>query len=448
MEARPAKPSNLELLLATVLRLFAKVEPAEAVTAVVMTFIVFLLLTAYYLLKVAREPLILTQGGAEVKQYASAGQALLLVVVVRAYSEVARRVGRMKLLTIVYLFFVSNLVVFAALARTPLHIGVAFFLWVGIFNYTAIAQFWAFAADIYTPEQGKRLFAILGIGSSVGAFTGSYIAGALARFGPEALMTTAAVLLVVCVALLGWVDRRAGSHGKSAAEPKKEEPLSAENPFRLLLRDRYLLLIAALTFLLNWVNFSGEYILDRTLLASPEAQATGRAAHQFIGEFKANYLLWVNILSMGLQFFAVSRIVGRLGVRYALLFMPVVSLCGYALVIVAPMLSLIRLVKIAENGLDYSVQNTARQALYLVTSRLEKYVGKITVDTLLVRLGDVFSAGVVWMGTRAGLPTSGFATISVVLVVLWMICAFAIGVEHARRTNEGEETIAREPVPS
>ena len=444
-----APPSNLDRRLARVLRLFAKVEPREAVTALVMTLIVFLLLTAYYLLKVAREPLILTHGGAEVKQYAAAGQALLLVVVVRAYSEVARRVGRMKLLAIVYLFFVSNLVVFAALARTPLHIGVGFFLWVGVFNYTAVAQFWAFAADIYTPEQGKRLFAILGIGSSVGAVAGSYIAGALVRFGPQALMSGAAVLLVVCVVLIAWVERRAGAYGReSAGEPKKEEPFAAESPFHLLVRDRYLLLIAALTLLLNWVNSSGEYILDRTLLASPEANVPGVAAHHFIGEFKAHYLQWVNIFSVTLQLFAVSRIVGRLGVRNALLFMPVVSLCGYALVIVAPVLSLIRLVKIAENSLDYSVQNTARQALYLVTSRVEKYVGKTTVDTLMVRLGDVFSACVVWMGSRAGLPTSGFATISVVLVVLWMACAFGIGVENARRTNEGEEMVAREPVPS
>jgi AAA family ATP:ADP antiporter len=93
------------------------------------------------------------------------------------------------------------------------------------------------------------------------------------------------------------------------------------------------------------------------------------------------------------------------------------------------------------------VQNTARQALYLVTSRVEKYVGKTTVDTLMVRLGDVFSAGVVWLGTGAGLPTAGFATISVVLIAVWIGCAFAIGTENERRAGEGEELIALEPAP-
>jgi AAA family ATP:ADP antiporter len=431
-----APPPVFERQLARLLRPFAKVEPQEAVSALVMTLIVFLLLTAYYLLKVAREPLILMQGGAEVKSYASAGQALILVGVVRAYSEVARRVGRMKLLAIVYLFFVSNLVLFAALARTPLHIGIAFFLWVGVFNYTAIAQFWAFAADIYSPEQGKRLFAILGIGSSVGAVAGSYIAGALVPFGPQVLMAGAATLLVVCVLLIAWVEKRTVAHG-TTKEADKEKPLSGETPFRLLLSNRYLLLIAALTLLLNWVNSNGEYILDRTLLASPEAHAPGVNTSHFVGVFKAHYLLWVNVFSVFLQLFVVSRIVGRLGVRNALLFLPGVAFFGYTLVIVAPVLAAIRLVKIGENSLDYSVQNTARQALYLVTSRVEKYVGKTTVDTLLVRMGDVLSAAVVWLGARAGLPTAGIAMISLVLIALWIGCVFAIGAENERRTSEG-----------
>src|SRR5262249_9562020 len=145
-----------------------------------------------YLLKTAREPLILLHGGAEVKSYAAAGQSVLLVVVARAYSAIARRAGRLRLLAIIYLFFASNLVVFAALARAGVSIGVPFYLWVGVFNLTAIAQFWSFAADVYTPEQGKRLFAILGIGGSVGAVAGGRFAKQLVALGPAGLMLGAA----------------------------------------------------------------------------------------------------------------------------------------------------------------------------------------------------------------------------------------------------------------
>src|SRR5688572_27408946 len=117
--------------LARFLRPFSRVEPGEVALVGVMTLTAFLLLTAYYLLKTVREPLILLQGGAEVKLYARAGQAVIMAVFVHFYGELARRVGRTKLLLIVFSFFISNLAVFALLARTDISIGLAFFLWVG-----------------------------------------------------------------------------------------------------------------------------------------------------------------------------------------------------------------------------------------------------------------------------------------------------------------------------
>ncbi len=449
----PAPPTTTQRVLAQLLRPFARIEPEEAVGAVVLSAIVFLLLTAYYLLKTAREPLILLHGGAEVKSYAAAGQAALLVLVVRVYSSVAKRVGRVRLLSVVYLFFASNLVVFAALAAANVAIGVPFFLWVGVFNYTSIAQFWAFAADSYTPEKGSRVFAVLGIGSSLGAVVGARIARDLIRLGPQALMMLAAVILVGCVGLLVWVDRRLsvpGTRGKGdVTGPERSAPLTGETPWGLLRRDRYLLLIAGLTLVLNWVNATGEYILDRSLLAAVHDNGLhGPAASAFIGSFKAQYFAWINAAGILLQLFAVSRILARLGVKNALLFQPTVSLIGYALVAFSPMLSLIRLVKVGENSIDYSLQNTARQTLYLVTSRVEKYVGKTTVDTLFVRLGDVLSACVVAGGVLVAATPRAFAALNVVLVSVWVVLVFAVGRENARRTGEGEARVALEPLPS
>ncbi|HEY2517217.1 MAG TPA: Npt1/Npt2 family nucleotide transporter [Polyangiaceae bacterium] len=432
-------PSKGTRLLSFFLRPFAKVEPGEALSTVALTLTVFLLLTAYYLLKTAREPLILLHGGAEVKSYAAAGQAALLLVVVRLYGEVATRVGRLKLLTIVYLFFVSNLLIFAACARAGLDIGVPFFLWVGVFNYTAIAQFWAFAADMYGPEQGKRLFPILGIGSSVGAVAGARIAKSMVSLGPPAMMVLAGLILVVCVAMFAWVDRTAEKPVRAAAgEEKPEEPLAPESPFHLVLRDRYLLLVAGLTLVLNWCNANGEYILDRTLLASvSEAQAHGMTPEKFVGAFKAEYFAWVSVAGVVVQMFLVSRILTRFGVRNALLVMPIVTFTGYTLVLFAPVLALIRVAKVAENSLDYSLQNTARQALYLVTSRAEKYAGKTLVDTFVVRAGDMLSAGVVLLGSRIGVSTQTFAALNLVLVTVWIVSIFAIGKENDRRAAEG-----------
>jgi len=430
--------SKTDRALAALLRPFAKVEAGEAVTASVLTLTVFLLLTAYYLLKTAREPLILVlHNGAELKSYASAGQAILLLGFVQVYGVIAKRLGRMRLLLSVYGFFASNLVIFALLARTSLPIAIPFYLWVGVYNYTTIAQFWAFASDVYRPEQGKRLFAVLGIGSSVGAVVGAQVARALVPYGPQALMAGAAALLLTCSALLFWVNSRIETPNSAAessrVELPEEKPLSRESAFALLLKDKYLLLIAALTLLINWVNSNGEYILDHTLTAVVGA---GPDAGRIIGQFKADYFSWVNLVGVLLQLFAVSRILEKLGVRAALFFMPIVAFGGYTVMLLAPVLSLIRVAKVAENSLDYSVQNTARQALYLVATRVEKYVGKTAVDTFFVRLGDVFSAGTVWLAGRLALPTKAFAALNLTLILCWIAVVVFIGREHERRSGE------------
>jgi ATP:ADP antiporter, AAA family len=445
--ASPSAPSGLERALAYLLRPFAKVEPGEAITAALLTLTVFLLLTAYYLLKTAREPLILLHGGAEVKQYAAGGQAILLVGVVNAYSALARRVGRQRLIATVYLFFVSNLVVFAFLVRANVVIGVPFFLWVGVFNMTAVSQFWSLAADVYTPEQGKRLFAVLGIGSSVGAVAGARVARSLAPLGPAWLMGVAAVLLVVCVGLFGWVGARAGSPLRIAGDADHEQPLVHDHVARLLARDRYLLLIAGLTLLLNWVRSNGDYLLDRTLLtALVEAKSRGADPSTFVTSFKAEYFEWVNITGVVLQLFVVSRVMSRFGVRDALLVLPAVAFLEYGIYLVAPILSVFLVAKVGESSLEYSLQNTARQALFLVSSRVEKYVGKTVVDTVVVRAGDALTALVVWAGSRAALSTRVFASLNLVLIAVWMVVVFAIGRENARRSGEGEERIAAEPL--
>lgn len=436
------KESRIDRALSVLLRPFARIEPSEALNAVVLTLTVFLLLTAYYLLKTAREPLILLHGGAEVKSYAAAGQAVLLLGFVQLYGAVARRVGRMRLLLGVYLFFAANLVLFAALASAGVPVAVPFYLWVGVYNYTSIAQFWGYASDVYTPEQGKRMFSVIGVGSSLGAVAGAHLAKLVVPLGPQALMLGAAILLGVCCGLLIWVNTRMEAPAPAQAKQEDAQPLSHESAFSLLLHDKFLILIAVLTLLINWCNSTGEYILDRTLLAAVAGKGHHADAMVFVGQFKAEYFEWVNIAGVVLQLFAVSRILDKLGVRAALFFLPVVAFAGYTVMLVAPVLSLIRLAKAAENSIDYSVQNTARQALYLVASRVEKYVGKIAVDSFFVRFGDVLSAIVVYAGTKLALPTQVFAAINLVLILMWLFVAVLVGREHRRRSEELEKDSA------
>jgi ATP:ADP antiporter, AAA family len=422
----PRPPGRLDRLL----RPFAEVRAGEAVTALVLALTIFVLLTAYYLLKIIREPLILLSGGAEVKAYAAAGQALLLIPVLRAHGAIARRVGRLKLIAIILLFVASNLVVFAALLRASVPIGLAFYLWVGTFNYLLVATFWSFANDVYTPDQGKRLFAIVGVGSSVGALAGAALASLLLRhLSPLHLMLASAALLVLALLPFAWINAHQRCRPKDRGrEVARDEPLTGAGGFQALLADRYLLLIGLITILANWVSNSGEYVLDRTLIDVARSGAMSLAdAHRFVGEFKAQYFWWVNLVAVLGQFFVVSRALKYLGVGGALLVLPLVAMAGATAIVLMPALALIRTAKIAEKGTEYSLETTAVNALYLVVSRNAKYKAKAVIDTFLVRSGDVCAAMSIWVGTHLlGLQTYGFAALNVLLTAIWLIGAWQV----------------------
>jgi ATP:ADP antiporter, AAA family len=417
----------------------ADVRRHEAASALLMTLLVFLLLAAYYLMKTAREVLILTEGGAEVKSYSSAGQALLLLLIVPAYGALAARVSRVFLVSLVTLFFASNLVLFIVAIGAGLHVGVVYFLWVGIFNVMVIAQFWAFAADLYGEEQGKRLFPLIGVGASLGAWLGSVRAGTLVdASGPIRLLAGACVILVVCAALVPIVDRQsAGLRG--AARTSAAAPVGGSGGFALIRRDRYLALIAALMVLLNVVNTTGEYLFGRYVVEQSHALFAGSSSAaqaeraRFVGEIYSRFYSTVNLVGFLLQMFVVSRVFKWLGVGWALLLHPIVALGGYLLLLRAPSLPVMAMIKVADNSIDYSLGNTARQALWLTTSRDAKYNAKQAIDSFFVRVGDVGQAGIVFAGERLAFTVSTFAAVNVTLAAAWLVVVGLLTASIARR---------------
>ena len=424
----PVKRGLVERLLSP----FADVREGEAASALLLTLLMFLVLSAYYMLKTAREVFILSEGGAEVKSYASAGQALLLLAIVPAYSAFASRVNRAQLISWIPLFFISNILLFMLASRAGLGIGVPYFLWVGIFNVMVIAQFWAFANDIYTKEQGRRLFPLIGVGSSLGAWTGSVRAGNLmASSGPLRLLIGAAVILVICVILARIVDRTSRRATPSQAATA-EEPLG-EGPsgFTMLIQDRYLALIALLTILLNVVNTGGEYLFGRYIVQNAiDLYGAGDASQlergRYIGEAYSSFYGSVNLLGLLLQLFVVSRVFKWLGVGRALFIHPLIAGIGYVLMLRAPSFEALRFLKIWDNATDYSLSNTTRQALWLPTSRQAKYKAKQAVDSFCMRAGDVLQAGIVFVGERAAFGTPTFAVINLALTAGWLATAGAL----------------------
>ena len=442
--------------LERLLRLFTDVRDGEGPQLLLLSLCSFLILCAYYVMKPVREALILAQPhGAELKSYAYGAQAVVLLFVIPLYSVLAGRLRRRRLINVVTGFFIACLPAFYALAQAGAQVAVVFFLWIGVFSLMVIAQFWAYANDIYTPEAGKRLFAVIAFGSSSGVVFGSWLSGeVIDAIGVNPLLLLAAAILLASLVVFNVVDLRGRALRRKAGPrpPRTDVAIGRDGAYALVLDSRYLLLMAAVIFLLNWVNSAGEYILSAIVKESAEAavrEGTLARGHEgrFIGAFFADYFQIVNVAGMVLQLFLVSRLVKWLGVPLALCVLPIVAFGSYLVAALLPSLAIVRWIKTVENSVDYSLTNTVRQMLFLPTSREEKYKAKQVIDSFVVRAGDVLSAVTVYVGTTVfAFGTTQFAWINVGLVIVWLALSVFTGLEFRRRSieygqhDEGENT--------
>jgi ATP:ADP antiporter, AAA family len=438
-------PDSKHSALDRALGVFADVHPGEGLTAVLLSLNIFLILMAYYVLKPVREALILGEGSAELKSYMSAGQVVLLAFVVPLYGSLVARFVRIRLINVVTAFFVSCLVLFYVLARFHTPLAIVFFLWIGIFNLMVIAQFWSFANDIYTKDQGERLFAIVGFGASLGAVAGSRIADRLIEpVGIYQMMLVGAGILVAQLLITNYLDRRGPGHTQPTAKQAASTPpkTSGSDAFTLVFKTRYLLLMALMLMLLNWVNTTGEYILgsivkDTVSKTVAAGGAGGLSPEQLIGGFYSKYFTYVNITGLVLQLFVVSRVVKHLGVSKAVMILPVISLGVYNVLIFFPTLNAVLTAKVAENSTDYSINNTVRNMLFLPCTYEEKFSAKQAIDSFFVRMGDVLSAGLVFLGTAVfSIQPRQFALVNAIIVVAWLALAWQVGRRYDSLTEE------------
>jgi AAA family ATP:ADP antiporter len=466
------------------LRLFTDVRPGEGGTALLMFANVFLILGAYYLIKPLREGWIAVSPIAglekmEVKAYTSFGQGLLLIGVIAWYSGLVNRWPRGRLITAATLFCMANMLVFWALQpgffieNLPLS-GIAFYLWVGMFGVFVVAQFWAFAADVYEDEEGRRLMPLVAIGATAGAAFGAQITGFLVEggladllqaaglealalgvrraFRTESLLLVALVPLGLSIVLTRVVDvRRAGRGGAAAPQG---EARGAPGGLSLVLSSRFLLAVGLATVMLNWVNTNGENLLFRVVQESlaEEAAALGVGGEMALLEFTrngttafyGNFFSLVNGVALVLQALVASRLLKYGGFGAILLLLPVVALTSYATMALVPVLAIVKFMKVAENATDYSINNTARHVLWLPVPSHVKFKGKPTVDSLFARVGDGFAALTILLGVQVfAIATRSFFAFNVALVVAWLAFSVYIVREHARLARKAAVDVAR-----
>jgi AAA family ATP:ADP antiporter len=316
------------------LTLFTRVRPGEGRSVALFMLHAFLLLFSYQIVKALREAFMLAKFSAEVRAYAVAVTALVLMVLVPVYGAVRRRLDGERLLGAVTLFFAVNMLVFAAVAWSGLAIAFAFFVWVSIFGVMVVAQLWAFAADSLNLKSGQRLFPVIMVGANIGALVGAKTAQlAVEALTPVGLMLVA-VLLLSATVLLSAPERAAVPDGSRAVAAEHGKPVpKLLGGIGLVMRDRYLLLVALLVVLLNWINTTGEFILAdfvrHDAVARSAASGGTLDTGVLIAEFYGSFQFWVTVTGLAIQLFLVARIYRTVGIKGALVIHPAVVAIGY-----------------------------------------------------------------------------------------------------------------------
>jgi len=329
-----------------------------------------------------------------------------------------------------------------------------------MFGVFVVAQFWTFCADVYTDERGKRMLPFIAVGATSGAAAGSWLVDQLVKSGlvpTEALLLVAIAPLIVSILLVRRVEqregRRAGIVDETAADENSgadatPEKASIWSGAKLVLISKFLLLAALVTVFTNWVNTNGENLLFRVIQEALAAQAqeqgvaAGQPMLEFIRDgttaFYGNFYFWVNIVALLLQAFVASRLLKYGGFAAILLILPVIALMSYSVMALLPVLAVVKLMKIAENATDYSLNNTSRHVLWLPVSSAMKFRGKPAIDTLYVRLGDGLAAITVLVGVHLlALATKEFFVFNVFLVLCWLVAGVLLVREHRRASVAG-----------
>lgn len=436
------------------LLLFTRVQPGEGRCVGILGLQAFTLMIAYYVIRPVREALILTEGTAELRSYAVGVQALLLILIIPAYGLMVRKSPSNRVFQIVNAIFAANLVIFFLLGQAGFRFSFIFFVWGSIFAVMVVTQFWAFATDLFDVQAGQRLFGVIAVGIAGGAWVGARIAAAgFEVVGPYGLMLAAAAFLCLAIGLGGWA-RRSVPDGARSREPSVQHAMAPAGDvvarwlggLAVVVRSRYLLAIAMLVVLLNWITATGDFVLSSWVSEIARQQAPADPG-TYIGEFMGNYCSAIALAGFLIQLLLVSRIISLAGVTRALMVTPLVFLAGYLAIGIVPVFACLQSILIVQKSLDYSLLNTTRSALLLPASRSEKYQAKTAIDTLFYRLGDLLSTLAVFVGLRL-LPDARlqFVWLIVVLCAVMVGIAWLIGREYSRRFGDARDESASGPL--
>ncbi|MEP6685499.1 MAG: MFS transporter [Verrucomicrobiota bacterium] len=384
----------------------------------------FLILTGYYIMRPIRDS-IAAGSRLETLPWMFAATLVAMVIANAAFAAIVARMSRRKFIPLAYGFFIFNLALFFVLMRTcppaqQVWVGRALYVWVSVFNLFNTAIFWAFMTDLFTVEQGKRLYGFIAVGGSLGGVLGPFItARYIQNIGPANLLAVSALIFVFAGSLVRFFPSGFTDNNKTA--PAREEPIGGSiwSGITHIGRSPYLLGLAA-SMLLYTTTSTWAYFQQSDLAREAFKDSAARTV------FLAHLDMWVNSITVVIQILLTGRLLKWFGVGFTLVAMPFVSMIGFGAMALAPSLALLAVFQVARRVAAYALMRPSREILFTVLRREDKYKVKSVTDTLGYRVGDQIGAwsygGLHMLGLE--LPSISFVAVPVVAgwcgLCLWL----------------------------
>ncbi len=422
-------------------RFLAKIvecKPEERRALFLAFFFNFAVLGSYYVVKPIRDD-IGAANGVEKLSWMFTGTMIVMIIANALFAAIVSRMSRRRFIPLAYHFFVFNLALFYFAMRlaspaAQFWVGVAFFTWVSVFNVFVVTVFWAFMTDVFTTNQGKRLFGFISVGGQLGGILGALITGSLVKkVGAGNLLMASAVLLEAAAFFVrifpaDFHSRKteSGDDVQPSTIAKDEQPVGGGivAGFSHVIRSPYLLLITAFMFL---------YAITTTFLYFQQADLSAQTFHDRAARtaFFAHIDIWVNSLTALIQIFFTGRLIKWFGIGATLAFLPVLSMIGFISIGWMPVIGLLAAFQVARRAGNFAITRPAREVLFTVLSREDKYKAKSFIDTFIYRLSDQIGAWSYALLHWLGLGLVQISWVAVPLTAIWGVVAVWLG----RRQN-------------
>lgn len=409
----------------------------------ILSFIYFFcLLCGYYILRPVRDEMGI-QGGVENLQWLFTATFLVMLIAVPVFGTAVARFSTKLLVPFVYYFFILNLVVFFILFNSgfsKVWLARIFFVWLSVFNLFVVSVFWSFMADIFNNEQSKRLFGFIAGGGTAGAIAGPAITAGMSRaVGPTNLLIVSAVFLLAAVICIHLLLRDQG-----ASDEENPGGLSASADLRIgggifagftnVIRSPYLIGISVFIVLYTTLS-TFLYFIQAHIIEDAFSDSSTRTA------LFASIDLAVNILTITCQLFVTGRLTSRFGISFTLIVIPVAVTAGFLTLGLFPVLAALIVFQVIRRAGNYALTKPAREMLFTVLPREDKYKAKNFIDTVVYRGGDAAS-GWGFAGLSAiGFSISQISFIAVPLAAVWTAVAWYLG-----RTQKDITDVQDKPV--